>query len=69
MRLVFKDFALNGPDSALAAEASRCAAEQSRYWEYHDVLYRNWGGERTGWITAKALAAFAGSAGLDVLGV
>lgn len=66
VRLVFKDFALNGPDSALAAEASRCAAEQSRYWEYHDVLYRSWGGERTGWITAEALAAFAGSSGLDV---
>lgn len=66
VRLVFKDFALNGPDSALAAEASRCAAEQSRYWEYHDMLYRNWGGERTGWITMEVLDAFAESVGLDV---
>ena len=66
VRLVFKDFALNGPDSALAAEASRCAAEQSGYWRYHDALYRNWGGERTGWITAGALGTFAESAGLDV---
>lgn len=66
VRLVFKDFALNGPDSALAAEASRCAAEQSGYWKYHDMLYRNWGGERTGWITAEVLATFAESAGLDI---
>lgn len=66
VRLVFKDFVLNGPDSALAAEASRCATEQSGYWEYHDLLYRNWGGERTGWITAEVLDTFAESAGLDV---
>ena len=66
VRLVFKDFALNGPDSALAAEASRCAAEQSGYWEYHDMLYHNWGGEKTGWITAEVLDTFAESTGLDV---
>lgn len=64
-RLVFRDFALNGEDSALAAEASRCAADQGMYWEYHDALYENWAGERTGWVTRGALDGFAASVGLD----
>ena len=64
-KLVFKDFPLNGPDSAMAAEASHCAADQGMYWEYHDALYGSWGGERTGWITRASLERIAGEAGLD----
>ena len=45
VNLVFKDFPLNGPDSVIAAEASYCANDQGKYWEYHDELYKNWGGE------------------------
>lgn len=63
--LVFQDFPLNGDDSVLAAEASRCAAEQGLYWEYHDQLYRNWGGERTGWVTRQALESFAADVGAE----
>ena len=55
VKLVFKDFPLNGPDSHLAAQASYCAEDQGKYWEYHDELYKNWGGERTGWITRDSL--------------
>jgi len=66
VNLVFKDFPLNGPDSVLAAEASYCAHDQGKYWEYHDELYKNWGGERTGWITNWSLNAFASSVGLDL---
>ncbi len=64
--LVFKDFPLNGPDSVLAAEASYCAHDQGMYWQYHDELYKNWGGERTGWITDWSLNAFASTVGLDL---
>lgn len=63
--LVFKDFPLNGPDSVMAAEASHCAGDQGAYWRYHDILYERWSGERTGWITREALAAFAEELGLD----
>lgn len=66
VRLVFKDFPLNGPDSVLAAEASYCAQDQGKYWAYHDELYTNWGGERTGWINYESLNTFAESVGLDL---
>lgn len=66
LRMVFQDFPLNGHDSELAAQASWCAADQGHYWEYHDTLYRNWGGERTGWITVQSLRGFALEVNLDV---
>ena len=65
VKVVFKDYPLNGPDSKLAAEASYCAQDQEKYWQYHDEIYRNWGGERTGWITREALTEFAVTVNLD----
>jgi protein-disulfide isomerase len=67
VKLVFKDFPLNGPDSLLAAEASYCAEDQEKYWQYHDELYKNWGGERTGWVNRESLDRFAGTIGLDLV--
>jgi len=66
VKLVFKDFPLNGPDSVVAAEASYCAGDQGRYWEYHDELYINWAGERTGWINNDSLNKFAKSIDLEL---
>jgi len=66
MKLIFKDYPLNGPDSVLAAEASYCAQEQEKYWEYHNELYENWGGERTGWITLESLNMFGESINLNM---
>ncbi|MGH1567114.1 MAG: DsbA family protein [Nitrosopumilus sp.] len=66
VKLVFKDFPLNGPDSLLAAEATYCAQDQDKYWQYHDELYKNWGGERTGWVTRDSLNEFSISVNLDL---
>ncbi len=66
VNLVFKDFPLNGPDSVLAAEAAYCADDQEKYWLYHNELYTNWAGERTGWITDDSLTKFAKTTGLDI---
>ena len=66
VNLVFKDFPLNGPDSVLAAEAAYCAEDQGKYWKYHDELYTNWGGERTGWITMDSLNKFASTVNLEI---
>jgi protein-disulfide isomerase len=64
--LVFRDFPLNGPASVLAAEASHCAKDQNKFWEYHDELYNNWAGENTGWVDRNSLNKFAGTVGLDL---
>ena len=66
VKMVFKDFPLNGFDSKLAAEASYCAQDQEKYWKYHDELFKNWGGERTGWITRESLDKFAETVDLDL---
>ena len=67
VKLVFKDFPLNGIDSLLAAEASYCANDQGKYWKFHDEIYKNWAGERTGWITRESLDRFAMTVNLDLV--
>jgi len=40
LKLVYRDFPGPNHRQALsAAEAAQCAAEQSRFWEYHDTLF------------------------------
>ena len=41
VRLGYRDFPLDQihPRAHKAAEASRCAGEQGKFWEYHDILY------------------------------
>lgn len=68
VRFLFKDFPINDLSdraSSLAAEASYCAADQGKYWDYHDELYDNWEGENTGWVTKSSLRQFATDIGLD----
>ena len=66
VNFVYRDFPLNGPQSILASEASYCAQKQNKFWEYHDTLYNNWGGENTGWITKNVLLGFANDIKLDL---
>ena len=53
-------------ESHQAANASMCAADQGRFWDYHDILFANQGGENTGSFTDPRLAAFARALGLDM---
>ncbi len=43
MKFVWKDFPLTSihPEAVKASEAARCAGDQGKYWEYHDVLFAN----------------------------
>lgn len=66
VNFVYRDFPLNGPQSILASEASYCAQKQNKFWEYHNTLYDNWGGENTGWITKNVLIGFANDIKLDL---
>jgi len=53
-------------ESHQAANASMCALEQGRFWDYHDILFANQGGENMGAYTDKRLQAFAESLSLDM---
>ncbi len=42
VKLIYRHFPLpSHPYAKKAAEASECAAEQGKFWEYHDVLFQN----------------------------
>jgi protein-disulfide isomerase len=43
VRFSYRDFPIERihPLAKQAAEASRCAGEQGKFWEYHDLLYAN----------------------------
>lgn len=43
VRIAFRDFPIAGlhPKAAKAAEAARCAGEQGKFWEYHDLLFES----------------------------
>jgi len=43
VRYGYQHMAFLGPESRWAAEASECAAEQGRFWEYHDRLFASQG--------------------------
>ncbi|HEX5892641.1 MAG TPA: thioredoxin domain-containing protein [Nitrososphaeraceae archaeon] len=72
VRFLFKDFIVNNDITAttneastLAAEASYCAAEQGKYWEYHDKLYQNAENEKNiQWVTIDNLKQIANNAGI-----
>jgi protein-disulfide isomerase len=42
VKLVFRDFPIQQihPESTMAAMAAQCAADQGKYWEYHDKIFR-----------------------------
>ena len=65
VRFVYRDFAFLGGESVRAAEAARCAAEQGKFWEYHDFLFNNQDGENQGGFADLKLKSFAKTLGLD----
>ena len=62
LRIEWHDFPYLGQESLTAAVAARAAQDQGRFWEYHDLLYRN----QSGGFSLEKLLGLAGEAGLDV---
>lgn len=58
-------FPFLGPESLWSAEASECAADQDAFWEYHDYLWANHGGENQGAFNKENLKEFAAELDLD----
>jgi protein-disulfide isomerase len=65
VRLVYRDLAFLGEESVAAAVGGRFAAEQGRFWPYHDLLFANQDGENQGAFRTERLLAIAEAAGLD----
>lgn len=63
---IFRQHPFIGNESFRAANASMCANEQGRFWDYHDMLFTNWNGENQGAFTDKRLVAFAEQLNLDM---
>ena len=73
LRIVHHDAAFQGvraggsyDESVEAGAGARCAAEQGRYWPFHDWVMANQSGENEGAYADARLRAMATSAGLDV---
>ena len=65
VRFVFRHLAFLGDESTWAAEASECANEQGRFWDYHDKLFDEQSGENQGAYSKDNLKRFAADLGLD----
>lgn len=59
---MFRDFPLNSIHqyAQKAAEASECADDQGKFWEYHDLLYENQSA-----LDVDSLKGYAAELGLD----
>ena len=67
VNLVFVDMPFLGRDSTPASEATYCADDQGKYWEYHSMLFTYQEDEIDGgWANANRLQAFALNLGLDM---
>jgi protein-disulfide isomerase len=61
----FKHLAFLGPESVYAAVAAECAADQGKFWEYHDYLFEHQQGENQGAFEKDKLIAFGKELGLE----
>jgi len=67
-KLVFVDMPFLGRDSITAAQASYCAEDQGKYWEYHTMLYTFQEVEAydSGWADRDRLNSFASSLDMNM---
>jgi protein-disulfide isomerase len=62
----FRGLAFIGPDSETALRWVLAAGLQDRLWQLQEALYRNQGGENSGWVTEELLRRLAADIpGLD----
>jgi protein-disulfide isomerase len=63
---VYKHMAFLGNESVWAAVASECAADQGKFWQYHDYLFEHQNGENQGAFNKDKLIGFGKELGLDM---
>lgn len=64
VRFEFKPFVLNWATTADPANAAACAADQGKFWDYHDALFARQGSSAQA-FAPTALKGYAAELGLD----
>ncbi len=64
-KLIYHHMAFLGQESQWAAEASDCANDQGKFWEYADYLLTHQAGENAGAFNKQNLKGFAQKLGLE----
>ncbi len=67
VRMIFREMSFVGAESQTAAEASYCANDQGKFWDYHDLIYKtklndyenNAGKENDGALSENVLLGLA----------
>ncbi len=62
---VYHPFRVIAPESDNGAEAALCAADQNKFWQYHNIIFANVG-KISDPMGAKTLTDFARAAGLNI---
>jgi protein-disulfide isomerase len=65
LRIEWRDFPYLGQESVNAALAARAAQDQGKFWEYHDLLYKNQKSPNSGAFSDDKLIDLARQTGLD----
>ncbi len=65
LRIEWRDFPYLGKESVRAARAARAAAQQGKFWPYHDELYAHQAAPNSGSLTEAYLTGLADRLGLD----
>ncbi len=64
--LYYRQYQFLGPASIVAGDASECANEQGKFWQFHDYLYQNQPSESdTSMYTTDNLTTIAGQLGMN----
>jgi protein-disulfide isomerase len=69
LKMVYRNFQFLGEESTNAGAAAECAKDQSKFWAFHDELYKAEiadGKENSGNLVRSLFVSLAGKAGLDV---
>lgn len=63
----YRDYAFLGEESKLAAQAAECAAQQDKFWNFHNTIFENQGTSHDGGAySADRLRQMAEANGLDL---
>jgi protein-disulfide isomerase len=61
----YTPYSFLGQESVKAAEAAYCAADQGKFWEYHDLIFSNQSGENKGAFSRNLFVSMANDLKLD----